>query len=53
MEHENLNTTQNTPLQQTAVSVSVCECCGHEIFLSKPKCEWCGKSWLHEKQTDR
>lgn len=25
--------------------VSVCECCGHEIFLSKPKCEWCGKSW--------
>ena len=35
------------------VSGSVCECCGHEILLSKPKCEWCGKSWLYEKQTDR
>jgi hypothetical protein len=33
------------------VSSSVCECCGHEIFLSKPKCEWCGKSCLYEKQT--
>ena len=30
------------------VSGSVCECCGHEIYLSKMKCEWCGKSWLHE-----
>jgi hypothetical protein len=34
-------------------SGSVCECCGHEIFLSKPKCEWCDKSWLYEKQSDR
>lgn len=38
---------------EVIVSGSVCECCRHEIFLSKTKCKWCGKSWLYEKQTDR